>query len=203
MEIFYINLNHRTDRNKHVLQQIETIGCNGIRIEAVECKQGAIGCGMSHIRCLELAKEQNLPFVCIVEDDITFTNPDLFRAQLDSFLSSSIDWDVLLLGTNMGPPFDKEEGCLRVFNAQTTTGYIVKQHYYDTLLNSFKKSVGHLLSDYNVKLFAIDILWKQLQQRDRWYVLHPLTVIQREDYSDIEKGIVNYSSKMLSTKERV
>lgn len=203
MEILYINLNHRTDRNKHVLQQIETIGCTGIRIEAVECKQGAIGCGMSHIRCIELAKEQNLPFVCIVEDDITFTNPDLFREQLDFFLSSSIDWDVLLLGTNMGPPFDKEEGCLRVFNAQTTTGYIVKQHYYDTLLNSFKKSVGHLLSDYNVKLFAIDILWKQLQQRDRWYVLHPLTVIQRDDYSDIEKGIVNYSSKMLSTKERV
>ena len=203
MNILYINLNHRTDRNEHVVQQIETIGYTAIRIEAVECKQGAIGCGMSHIRCLELAKEQNLPFVCIVEDDITFTNPDLFRDQLDSFLSSSIDWDVLLLGTNMGPPFDKEEGCLRVFNAQTTTGYIVKQHYYDTLLNSFKKSVGYLLADYNVKLFAIDIQWKQLQQRDRWYVLHPLTVIQREDYSDIEKGIVNYSSKMLSTKERV
>jgi GR25 family glycosyltransferase involved in LPS biosynthesis len=105
-------LNHRTDRNEHVVQQIETIGYTAIRIEAVECKQGAIGCGMSHIRCLELAKEQNLPFVCIVEDDITFTNPDLFRDQLDSFLSSSIDWDVLLLGTNMGPPFYKEKGCV-------------------------------------------------------------------------------------------
>jgi GR25 family glycosyltransferase involved in LPS biosynthesis len=203
MDIFYINLNHRTDRNKHVLQQIESIGCTGIRIEAVECKQGAIGCGMSHIRCLELAKEQNLPFVCIVEDDITFTNPNLFRQQLDSFLSSSIAWDVLLLGTNMGPPFDKEEGCLRVFNAQTTTGYIVKQHYYDTLLNSFKRSVGYLLTDYNVKMFAIDIQWKQLQQRDRWYVLYPLTVIQKEDYSDIEKRQVNYGALMTSTKERV
>jgi len=203
MEIFYINLNHRIDRNKHVIQQIESIGCTGIRIEAVECKQGAIGCGMSHIRCLELAKENNLPFVCIVEDDITFTNPDLFREQLDSFLSSSIDWDVLLLGTNMGPPFDKEKGCLRVFNAQTTTGYIVKHHYYDTLLNSFKRSVGYLLTDYNVKMFAIDILWKQLQQRDRWYVLYPLTVIQKEDYSDIEKRHVNYGALMTSTKERV
>jgi GR25 family glycosyltransferase involved in LPS biosynthesis len=203
MDIFYINLNHRTDRNKHVLQQIETIGCTGIRIEAVECKHGAIGCGMSHIRCLELAKENNLPFVCIVEDDITFTNPDLFRSQLDSFLSSSMDWDVLLLGTNMGPPFDKEEGCLRVFNAQTTTGYIVKHHYYDTLLNSFKRSVGYLLTDYNVKMFAIDIQWKQLQKRDRWYVLYPLTVIQREDYSDIEKRQVNYEVLMTSTKERV
>jgi GR25 family glycosyltransferase involved in LPS biosynthesis len=203
MDIFYINLNYRTDRNKHVIQQIESIGCTGIRIEAVECKHGAIGCGMSHIRCLELAKEQNLPFMCIVEDDITFTDPGLFRQQLDSFLSSSIAWDILLLGTNMGPPFDKEEGCLRVFNAQTTTGYIVKRHYYDTLLNSFKRSVGYLLSDYNIKQFAIDIQWKPLQQRDRWYVLHPLTVIQRDDYSDIEKRKVNYGELMTSTKERV
>lgn len=203
MNIFYINLNHRKDRNVHVLQQIESVGCTGIRIEAVECKQGAIGCGMSHIRCLELAKEQNLPFVCIVEDDIEFTDPSLFRKLLDTFLSSVIDWDVLLLGTNMGPPFDKEKGCLRVFNAQTTTGYIVKQHYYDTLLHCFKKSVGYLLTGYNVKLFAIDIQWKQLQQRDRWYVLYPLTVIQRDDYSDIEKRDVKYGTMMTSTKERI
>jgi GR25 family glycosyltransferase involved in LPS biosynthesis len=201
MNIFYINLNHRTDRNDHVLQQIESIGCTGIRIEAVECKQGAIGCGMSHIRCLELAKEQNLPFMCIVEDDIEFTDTNIFHSQLNTFLSSSIVWDVLLLGTNMGPPFDNEKGCLRVFTAQTTTGYIVKQHYYDTLLHCFKKSVGYLLSDYNVKLFAIDIQWKQLQQKDRWYVLYPLTVIQRDDYSDIEKRPVQYGGMMTSTKE--
>jgi hypothetical protein len=100
----------------------------------------------------------------------------------------------------MGPPFDKEDGCLRVFNAQTTTGYIVKHRYYDTLLESFKKSVGYLLTDYNVKLFAIDIQWKRLQQRDRWYVLYPLTVIQRNDYSDIEKRHVEYGPMMTSTK---
>jgi GR25 family glycosyltransferase involved in LPS biosynthesis len=203
MNIYYINLAHRTDRNDHVLKQIESIGCKGIRIEAVECKQGAIGCGMSHIRCLELAKEQNLPFVCIVEDDIEFTDPAMFQTQLNAFLSGSIDWDILLLGTNMGPPFDKEEGCLRVFNAQTTTGYLVKNHYFDTLLNSFKKSVGYLLTDYTVKLFAIDIQWKRLQQRDRWYVLYPLTIIQRDDFSDIEKKDVHYGTMMTSTKERI
>ena len=103
----------------------------------------------------------------------------------------------------MGPPFDKEDGCLRVFNAQTTTGYIVKKHYYDTLLHSFKRSVGYLLSDYNVKQFSIDIQWKPLQQRDRWYVLYPLTVIQRDDYSDIEKQVVKYGELMTNTKERV
>jgi hypothetical protein len=70
-------------------------------------------------------------------------------------------------------------------------------------LNSFKKSVGYLLSDYNIKQFAIDIQWKPLQQRDRWYVLHPLTVIQRDDYSDIEKRVVKYGELMTNTKERV
>jgi len=201
MDTLYINLSCRPDRNKHVLEQLESIGHKGIRIEAVECKYGAIGCGMSHIRCLEMAKEQGWPSVCIVEDDIEFTNPSLFQEQLSHFLKSSIAWDVLLLGTNMGPPFDKEEGCLRVFNAQTTTGYIVKHHYYDTLLDCFRKSVGALIRDYNVRLYAIDIQWKQLQQKDRWYVLYPLTVIQREDYSDIERRDVNYSSLMLHTKE--
>jgi len=203
MDTLYINLSHRTDRNDHVIQQLQSIGLTGIRVEAVECKYGAIGCGMSHIRCLEMAKEQGWPSVCIVEDDIEFTNPTFFQEQLNTFLKSNTTWDVLLLGTNMGPPFDKENGCLRVFNAQTTTGYIVKHHYYDTLLNCFQKSVGALIRDYNVKMYAIDIQWKQLQQRDRWYVLHPLTVIQKEDYSDIEQREVNYGNLMLSTKERI
>ena len=57
MDTLYINLSCRPDRNKHVLEQLESIGHKGIRIEAVECKYGAIGCGMSHIRCLEMAKE--------------------------------------------------------------------------------------------------------------------------------------------------
>jgi len=201
MNVLYINLSHRLDRNQHVIQQLQQIGFTGKRVEAVECKQGAIGCAMSHIRCLEIAKENNWPSVCIVEDDIEFTNPSLFQLQLNHFLTSSIGWDILLLGTNMGPPFDKKEGCLRVFNAQTTTGYIVKHHYYDTLIDCFRKSVGQLLRDYNVKSYAIDIQWKQLQQRDQWYVLHPLTVIQRKDYSDIEQCDVNYGDRMLSTKE--
>ena len=201
MNIYYINLAHRTDRNEHVMKQIESIGCTGIRVEAVYCKQGAVGCGMSHIRCLELAKEQKLPFLCVVEDDIEFTDPDLFHKQLDAFFATNVAWDVLLLGTNMGPPFDKEDGYLRVFNAQTTTGYIIKQHYYDTLLDSFRKSVGRLIQDYNPRVFAIDIQWKQLQQKDRWYVLYPLTVIQRNDYSDIEKRPVQYGGMMTSTKE--
>ncbi len=199
--VVYINLLDRTDRMKHVENQLKKIGVSGTRMNAVQCIHGAIGCGMSHIQCLELAKEKKWNSVCIVEDDIEFTDPVLFLKQLETFMKSSVEWDVLLLATNMGPPFIKETNYLRVFNAQTTTGYIVKQHYYDKLIDCFKKSVGNLIRDYNVKLYSIDIQWKQLQKYDQWYVLYPLTVIQRDDYSNIENKNVSYKSKMLKIKE--
>jgi len=49
----------------------------------------------------------------------------------------------------------------------------------------------------NHVLYAIDKYWFQLQQRDKWYLVIPLTVTQREDYSDIEKRATNYSRAML------
>jgi len=199
----YINLAHRKDRKEHIEKQFVSLGVESTRIEAIECVQGAIGCAMSHVKSLEYAKEQGWPTVCICEDDIEFTNPVLFKQQLHDFLNNFTVWDVLLLGTNMGPPFDKEKGCFRVRNAQTTTGYIVKNHYYDTLIACFRKSIGCLIHDYNPKLYAIDIQWKYFQEKDIWYVLDPLTVIQRADYSDIEKRDVCYGNAMLHSKEPI
>ena len=46
-------------------------------------------------------------------------------------------------------------------------------------------------------LYAIDKYWFRLQERDNWYLIIPLTVTQREDYSDIEKRMTNYSRAML------
>lgn len=199
----YINLAHRKDRKEHIEKQFVSLGVESTRIEAIECVQGAIGCAMSHVKSLEYAKEQGWPTVCICEDDIEFTNPVLFKQQLHDFLNNFTVWDVLLLGTNMGPPFNKEKGCFRVRNAQTTTGYIVKNHYYDTLIACFRKSIGCLIHDYNPKLYAIDIQWKYFQEKDIWYVLDPLTVIQRADYSDIEKRDVCYGNAMLHSKEPI
>jgi len=43
---------------------------------------------------------------------------------------------------------------------------------------------------------AIDKHWFRLQEKDSWYLITPLTVIQRDDYSDIEKKQRNYASFM-------
>ena len=48
----------------------------------------------------------------------------------------------------------------------------------------------------NHKQFAIDKFWFVLQKMSRWFLIIPPTVVQRNDYSDIEKRITNYESIM-------
>ena len=75
---FFINLNHRTDRLEHVTQEFNKMGITAERIEGIQPKSPAVGCTLSHIKCLELAKTRDYEEVFICEDDITFTNPELF-----------------------------------------------------------------------------------------------------------------------------
>ena len=72
----FINLEERKDRLKHVTEQLKTIGISGERVTAVKTKMGAIGCTMSHIKCLEMALERNYENVFICEDDILFVCPN-------------------------------------------------------------------------------------------------------------------------------
>jgi len=196
----YINLEHRKDRLTHVTKELEKIGIQGERFNAVKTKNGAIGCTMSHIKCLELAKERNYETVFICEDDIAFLNPQVLLDSLQKFYeNTSIQWDVLLIGGNNVPPYEKTtDYCIRVSNCQTTTGYIVKNSYYDVLIQNFRESVQGLLKNPNNKQqYALDMYWKQLQRINRWYMLFPFTVVQCESYSDIEEKVVDYRGLML------
>jgi GR25 family glycosyltransferase involved in LPS biosynthesis len=198
----YINLEHRKDRLAHVQHELAKLGVpnNGVRFNAVKTANGAIGCTISHIKCLEQAKSQNLPQVFICEDDICFKDPKLLlqnTAQFNAVFDNA--YDVLIIGGNNLPPH-KQFGdfCAQISNCQTTTGYIVKQHYYDTLINNFREGLKKLMENpTNKREFAIDIYWKRLQTSDRWYIVLPLTVHQLEGYSDIEERDTDYRGLML------
>jgi hypothetical protein len=47
-------------------------------------------------------------------------------------------------------------------------------------------------------MYAIDKFWILLQRQDKWLLIVPLTVTQREDYSDIERRPTNYKRAMTS-----
>lgn len=195
----YINLATRADRKQHVEKELGKIGVPYERFNAIKLPNGALGCSMSHLKCLQTAKERGWSHVFICEDDIQFLDPEFFKKQLNTFLQNHTDdWDVLLVaGNNMPPYIPIDETCVQVKQCQTTTGYIVKQHYYDTLIDNFKLGIQCLMREpHKHALYAIDKYWFFLQQQDRWFLIVPLTVVQRTDYSDIEKKMVNYKRTM-------
>ena len=119
-------------------------------------------------------------------------------------MKSEVDWDVCIVGGNNGPPFDRvSDFCIRTFNCQTTTGYIVKKAFYDTMIANFRKSATNLIKDPTQKrLYAIDVYWKRLQRSGRWYMITPVTVIQLEGYSDIEQRNLDYSGLMMDLEKK-
>lgn len=204
---FFINLENRTDRLAHVQAELQKMGIQGERVNAVKSKAGGIGCTLSHIRCLEEAKKRGYEQVFICEDDISFTNPPLLTQQLQKFWDDkNIQWDVLIIGGNVVPPYNQlGDYCARVFNCQTTTGYVVKKGMYDVLLENFKESSQLQMRNPGEpgvsNPYALDIYWKRLQLQYFWWIITPLTVTQYENYSEIENRVTNYDHLMLDMEK--
>lgn len=194
----YINLEFRRDRRLHVENQLNSVGIRAERFNAVKLADGALGCSMSHLKCLQMAKDKGWDHLLICEDDITFTSPALFIQQFNKFLKNQSEWDVVLLAGNNMPPY-KQVGdyCAQVTRCQTTTGYLIKSHYYDALIENIKRGMDMMVKNPDKrKIYAVDKFWFLLQDKDLWFLITPLSVVQREDYSDIEKKTTNYSKLM-------
>jgi hypothetical protein len=115
----------------------------------------------------------------------------------------TLEWDVLMLaGCHMKAIDAPHPFVRRVITCTTTSGYIVRSHYYRTLLDNFIESVQILESQLAqhieqcanqsipvTKLHtcdAIDQHWFVLQRRDTFYICDPVLGRQRDGtYSDI------------------
>ncbi len=208
MELFkhtlFINLEARKDRLEHAEKEFKKMNIIAERFNAVKLASGAVGCTMSHIKCLELAKQRNYEQVFVCEDDIVFKNPELLKKNITKFSENKdIQWDVLIIGGNSVPPYMKVgDYCARILNCQTTTGYIVKKSFYDILINNMKEGVKHLMKNpENKRQYAIDIYWKRLQMQYFWYMITPPTVSQYENYSDIEGKNMSYDHLLLDMEK--
>jgi GR25 family glycosyltransferase involved in LPS biosynthesis len=204
----YINLTSRPDRKIHIEEQLRGVGLNPTRFNAVKLKNGRIGCSMSHLKCLQIAKKNNWSHVMICEDDLLILNKQTFVNSINTFFRMHGDgdgdgdgdnkWNVLLLAGNNVPPYKKiDDTCIQVSHCQTTTGYIVKMSYYDTLIDNIRTGIENLMKmpDQHI-IYAIDKFWIKLQKQHTWYMLAPIVAIQREDYSDIEERKTNYENLM-------
>lgn len=197
--VFYINLESRLDRRILIEKQMNILRLNARRFNAIHHEKGAIGCSLSHLNVLKLAKELNLEHVLIMEDDIHFLKPELFINNINNFLKNHKNFDVLLIAANNVANYTIiDRNCVKIQECQAATGYLVKSHYYDILIDNFQNGVNKLTKAPSLeKFYAVDQNWKSLQLKDNWYLLTPLCVSQKPNFSDIEKKVMNYNTDML------
>ena len=201
---FYINLDCRNDRLVACEAELKKIGLDRpSRFSAIKTKHGIVGCGLSHLRCIESAKKDNLPYICIFEDDIVIDKPNKLRNQVNRILESGVEWDVLLLGGNAFTPHKEVADDYVIVNrCYCGTAYIVKSSFFDVMIENIKIGLNNLMRTGDRKYsWDADEGWIKLQRDYRFILINPLSIYQKPDYSDIEKKVVDYKNLMLNNEK--
>lgn len=193
---FYINLEHRKEKDLITKQELKKLGIKKPnRFNAIKHEIPLVGCAMSHIACLEKAKELNWSHVIIFEDDIKIEGKNSIISKFNKFIK--YDFDVLYLGCwNYVKPKQVERDLARVVKAVCFHAYVVKQHYYDTLINNLKEGIELKLSDPENGKYNNDEYIESLQTKDRWYTITPIHITQRDGWSDNFNEVRNFSQRI-------
>lgn len=190
--VIYINLDARDDRKAHILRELSIFKPEKItRMPAVIDKNPKLGCSKSHIKALEMARDNKYPNVLIMEDDAMWTNVDVTYPILKRLLSQP--YDGILLGTISGSTFD--ENTLRVTFGETTSGYIVKEPFYQKYIELYHNALSKLDPNNNGAFVLADGLSNNAYKAGLWYVVHPSLVTQLPSYSNINLQYKNLTPR--------
>ena len=127
-----------------------------------------VGCMRAHKQIIQFAKDNHLPEVLILEDDVQFTAPGAF----DYFISNKPkDYDLYFGGILFGKL--EADGTVRRFAG--THCWMIHSRFYDTVLNT-KEGMN------------IDTA---LAKAGKYIVCNPMVAKQHDVYSNREKKIPN------------
>lgn len=206
IDTYLISLESRKDRRDESLINLEEIGVNKKFINIINAlytpSNGAIGCAKTHAFALSsFLFYSDSDYCLIVEDDFAPVDIEKFKTGIKNVLTSDLDWDVVMLASNMAVPLEAStvSGLFKVINAQTASAYLVSRKFAPVLTRLFYES-GNNNSQYLKILdrktcnhfFAIDMIWKNLQLSNNFFAFLPQISVQRPSFSDIEKKLVNY-----------
>ena len=187
--IFYINLDKRTDRREEIENEFfEKEWTNYERYPGTETPGfGILGCTLSHLNVLKLAKERSYKNVLIMEDDFMFlVSKEEVEENLSKLFESEIPFDVCMLSYNLfqSVPCEKFPFLLKALDVQTASGYIVNHLFYDKLIENLEVAYNLLNQTHTHWLYANDQYWKSLQPVNNWYCFATRIGKQRPGISD-------------------
>jgi len=187
-KIYCVNLDHRTDRWTKCLEIFNKYNLVVERFNAIKpeagintLSQGEYGCLLSHLEIIKLAKANNHNNILVLEDDVEFVE-NLNEVFPSLYTQVPEDWQMLYFGGNhQGPVQMISENVGRISRTFTTSCYVIKNGMYDTVI----EILPHCYKQ-------VDVYYAELHRFFNCYVLRPHIAWQRNDFSDIQGGIVNY-----------
>ena len=200
--ILYINIEHRTDRKEHVLNEIHKLCKDDSKIHRIDAcyikEFGALGCCRSHIKAYELILvHPEWKNVLILEDDFTFHDKLDIEGLFRKFLQNFKAWDVFLPSFNNNS-YDYRskkthvKDFIKISGSRTTSSYLVSSEYVPAMMENFKASEALLEKHGNQTDYCCDIYWKKLQKSGNWFAHNPPLGFQYRSYSDVEGRVVYY-----------
>lgn len=180
--IFCINLDRRTDRWDHALDQFRLLGLqNVIRFSghADVIHNGRVngnaGCTASHRALCEIIAFNKWPRVLILEDDFECIHEDTQQRFSDMIGEVPNDWDMLYLGGHYADaPQKRISPHVIKFNRMLTTSS------YGITWQMARRIAPYLHSD-----FPIDSLYSGFTPHHNCYIFQPRLFIQAPSHSDL------------------
>lgn len=178
MKLNIIHLSERTDRYATLTEELQTQKIKDFKIWEGTVIPGNVlySVSQSHKKIVKWAMDNDLPEVCIGEDDIKFTAPGAF----DYFVSQKpADYDLYLGSTLHG--FIDEHGLISDFTSMTC--YMVSKRFYRLFLSvQDVNNIDRALAIYNFHNMIKDSI--------KYYVCDPMICCQWGGYSDNKKKFV-------------
>jgi len=80
----------------------------------------------------------------------------------------------------------------KVKEAQTASAYIVNEQFYDKLIELYEWAMPLLDTTGQHWIYANDVVWKSLQEKDKWYCFTQRIGRQLDGFSDNAGRVIQY-----------
>ena len=196
IDIYVIHLPERTDRYEQIKKDfLPYTNINLIFIDAIKHSPGAIGCSRSFKKCVSIAKEKQLQYIIVAEDDcLPMDNFETRLSNILEYLESNNDWSLFLGGVKKSNrviykcPFEKEP-IYSIKKGHCAHLSIFNSSIYDDVLN-FDENTNYADTFWHGKYLALITL--------------PFLAYQHDGFSSIENIYNNSFTKSFNdTQQRL